>query len=64
MVALNGHILPHTDLQPPGCRGSFCIVVGMWSISAHEYVIHGETLARQLGLSLQFWRNLLVIATG
>ncbi|HAL7222376.1 TPA: hypothetical protein H7B05_004314 [Escherichia coli 042] len=23
MVTLKAHILPHHDLQPPGCRGSF-----------------------------------------
>lgn len=22
MVTLKAHILPHPDLQPPGCRGS------------------------------------------
>ncbi|MDF8447548.1 hypothetical protein OU591_27190, partial [Escherichia coli] len=24
MVTLKAHILPHHDLQPPGCRGSGC----------------------------------------
>ncbi|AHA68088.1 hypothetical protein SD1617_0891 [Shigella dysenteriae 1617] len=23
MVTLKAHILPHPDLQPPGCRGSY-----------------------------------------
>ncbi len=23
MVTLKAHILPHHDLQPPGCRGSY-----------------------------------------
>ncbi|EEU5884205.1 fatty acid/phospholipid synthesis protein [Escherichia coli] len=26
MVTLKAHILPHHDLQPPGCRGSFSSV--------------------------------------
>ncbi len=29
MVTLKAHILPHPDLQPPGCRGSFSIVAAV-----------------------------------
>ncbi|GCQ49222.1 hypothetical protein BvCmsHHNP022_00691 [Escherichia coli] len=26
MVTLKAHILPHHDLQPPGCRGSLALI--------------------------------------
>ncbi|SRT54768.1 iso-IS1 ORF1 [Shigella sonnei] len=29
MVTLKAHILPHPDLQPPGCRGSFMVTVNL-----------------------------------
>ncbi|HHN8643576.1 TPA: hypothetical protein ACP60S_005043 [Escherichia coli] len=33
MVTLKAHILPHHDLQPPGCRGSvFCLSESMKKI--------------------------------
>ncbi|GDM43700.1 hypothetical protein BvCmsKSP081_05369 [Escherichia coli] len=31
MVTLKAHILPHPDLQPPGCRGSGTKSVGQYT---------------------------------
>lgn len=45
-------------------RATARFTVDLLSVAADEYAGAGETSARQLGLPLWFWRNLLVVATG
>lgn len=40
------------------------VTVDLLPVTGNEYAGTGETSARQLGLPLWFWRNVLVVATG